>query len=71
MDPDDFFPTRTDHKREALKVCANCIVKRPCLDDALATDGDIPQSIRGGMYANDRKKLLIKMRKNQRQEKTG
>jgi hypothetical protein len=69
-DPEMFYPTRGGANRrtkEALALCASCIVREKCLEEALAYEsGEIPtdqaraeaHGVRGGMTEKARRGLL-------------
>lgn len=49
MDPDLFFPERGESTAEAKAVCRACLVRTPCLDEALAEDPGRDRGIWGGL----------------------
>jgi WhiB family redox-sensing transcriptional regulator len=58
-DPDLFFPVSStgfslEQTAQAKSVCAACIVRRQCLDYALATEE--PHGVWGGMTGEERKR---------------
>lgn len=59
-DPELFFPEKgqSDKTRAAKRVCAGCPVRRACLAEALAEEGDLAAShrhgVRGGCSPCDR-----------------
>lgn len=79
-DPAMFHPDRAGTNRrtkEALALCAECIVRERCLEDALAFElGDVgaedvrPEvyGIRGGMTQKDRRRLVQRLQ-TERQDK--
>lgn len=60
MNPDVFFPPRGTPTADARDVCKRCLVRRDCLEDALAA-GDIP-GIWGGRSARQRRMILRQRR---------
>ncbi|MBL1073826.1 WhiB family transcriptional regulator [Nocardia sp. 2] len=51
-DPDAFFPDRGESTRAAKRICAQCDVRRQCLDYALAHDHRF--GIWGGLTPRER-----------------
>jgi WhiB family transcriptional regulator, redox-sensing transcriptional regulator len=60
-DPALFFATDEEHRREALRLCAACPVRRECLEHALAT-GE-PYGIWGGADEHERRRLARQHRR--------
>lgn len=50
-DPDLFFPEKgqSGQAREAKRICLGCPVRRLCLTEALAEEGDLSASHRHGV----------------------
>lgn len=50
--PEMFFPEKGESAtaRAAVAICLGCPVRRPCLAEALAIEGDAPGSLRHGVY---------------------
>ncbi|MFD6421064.1 WhiB family transcriptional regulator [Streptomyces sp. NPDC060198] len=50
-DPEIFFPEKGhgDVARAAKRICVGCPVRRACLAEALATEGDLTASSRHGV----------------------
>jgi WhiB family transcriptional regulator, redox-sensing transcriptional regulator len=69
MDPDLFFPVstagRSAHQvRRAKAVCATCLVRLPCLQEALATEQ--AYGVWGGLSEEERWPIIQKQRGNGR-----
>jgi WhiB family redox-sensing transcriptional regulator len=58
-----FFPKRGQSTWRAKKICADCMVKDECLEDAIIRRE--PAGIRGGMSTRERQVLIRERRKNQ------
>ncbi len=54
-DPEAFFPEKGGSTREAKRICADCPVKEPCLDYALANDERF--GIWGGLSERERRRV--------------
>lgn len=54
---DVFFPTRGQPVTPALNICNRCPVTQPCLELALAADGDCDKGIFGGTTAKRRRQI--------------
>ncbi|MFE9853580.1 MULTISPECIES: WhiB family transcriptional regulator [Streptomyces] len=48
-DPELFFPERGESGRAAKQICAGCPVRRPCLAEALAAEGNACADNRHGV----------------------
>jgi Transcription factor WhiB len=53
-DPEIFFPLKGAPGHEAKRICAQCPVRLPCLEEALARD--LTWGIWGGLTPRERKK---------------
>lgn len=53
----DFFPERGRSCGRAREICADCPVRRECLDDALA-QGPWVAGIRGGFTEGERRRMI-------------
>lgn len=53
VDPELFFARALSEARPAIKVCARCPVKEPCLDYAIAHD--IDHGVWGGLTERQRR----------------
>lgn len=51
-----FFPDKGGSTRDAKRICADCPVRRQCLEYALAMDEN-PVGIWGGTSTRDRRKM--------------
>ncbi|MHB8439687.1 MAG: WhiB family transcriptional regulator [Acidimicrobiales bacterium] len=60
MDPAIFFPSDGLGVQAAQRVCAECPVKEPCLEYALANHVD--HGVWGGTSERERRRLLRKRR---------
>lgn len=56
VDPEIFYPEKGGSTKEAKRVCGECAVAGLCLSDAL--DRKEMHGIRGGLSAEERKKLI-------------
>lgn len=54
-DPEAFFPEKGTSTRDAKKVCAGCVVRLECLDDALRSSDRF--GVWGGLSERERRKL--------------
>ncbi len=54
-DPEAFFPEKGGSTREAKRICAECPVKEPCLEYALANDERF--GIWGGLSERERRRV--------------
>ena len=59
VDPELFFPMPGANGRAAIRICAECAVREPCLDYALT----VPEryGIYGGVSEKDRRALRRRM----------
>ncbi|MGW2837348.1 WhiB family transcriptional regulator [Streptomyces sp. NPDC001493] len=48
-DPEIFFPERGESPRAAKEICSGCPVRRACLAEALAVEGDVASTSRHGV----------------------
>lgn len=60
MDPERFFPRKSDEQKETIKFCLGCPVRLDCLKYALDTPVDY--GIWGGTTQEERKQLRRKRR---------
>jgi WhiB family redox-sensing transcriptional regulator len=56
IDPDLFFPALGGDPVRAKAVCAGCVVRQQCLDDAL--ERDEWSGVWGGLTAVERRRLV-------------
>ena len=61
---DMFFPETTDTSatRAAKRICADCLVRAECLNEALQADTN-PPGVLGGTSKGDRRRIRAAMRK--------
>ncbi len=62
LDPEIFYPASEEEAEEAKAICAQCPVRQPCLEHALADrerDG-----VWGGRTERERRRLLRQRRKS-------
>ncbi|PZS22416.1 MAG: WhiB family transcriptional regulator [Acidimicrobiales bacterium] len=62
LDPDIFYPVTDEEADEAKAICAECPVRQPCLEHALANrehDG-----VWGGATERERRRLVRQRRKS-------
>lgn len=66
---DVFFPDVGGQKTalEAARICANCDVRKQCLD--FAVRGDIREGVWGGTTPNARRKIRRQLRKDEQRAK--
>jgi WhiB family redox-sensing transcriptional regulator len=57
VDPELFFPAPGQQGTGAKRICSRCPVRAPCLADALAVPADDDHGVRGGMNAQERRRL--------------
>jgi WhiB family transcriptional regulator, redox-sensing transcriptional regulator len=62
MDPALFFPSDGIGVQAAQRVCAECVVKSPCLEYALVNK--IDEGVWGGASERHRKRLLSQHRRH-------
>lgn len=53
----NFFPKAGESPKEALAVCAECPVQRPCLDEALKLAYHDDHGVRAGTTAKERDRM--------------
>ena len=51
-----FFPNRGESTRQAKEICEGCLVKKPCLDDAVMRKE--PAGVRGGLSTKARRSII-------------
>ena len=66
-DPDLFFPERGESAEPARQVCAQCPVREPCLDYAIANT--IVHGIWGGLSERERRALRVRSLRASRRER--
>jgi WhiB family redox-sensing transcriptional regulator len=62
VDPDIFYPVSDEEAEEAKTICAECAVRQPCLEYALANrerDG-----VWGGATERERRRIIRQRRKS-------
>jgi WhiB family redox-sensing transcriptional regulator len=62
VDPDIFYPVSDEEAEEAKAICAECAVRQPCLEYALANrerDG-----VWGGATERERRRIIRQRRKS-------
>jgi WhiB family redox-sensing transcriptional regulator len=59
--PDTFFPESGSRGRAALRICAGCLVKKDCLEYALANH--IAHGIWGGASERERQRIAAARRR--------
>ena len=62
VDPDVFYPVSDEEAEEAKDICAECSVRQPCLEYALANrerDG-----VWGGATERERRRIIRQRRKS-------
>jgi WhiB family transcriptional regulator, redox-sensing transcriptional regulator len=57
VDPELFFPAPGQQGTRAKRICSRCPVRAVCLDEALAVPADDDHGVRGGMNAQERRRL--------------
>lgn len=67
-DREAFFPGKCGNGAAAKLICSTCPVRAACLEDAIQS-GDTYAGIRGGMAAEDRRRLCA-ARQRQRVDRT-
>ena len=61
LDPDIFYPAPDDVAMEAKAVCAQCVVRQPCLEYALNKREH--EGVWGGATEKERRRILRQRRK--------
>lgn len=61
MPHERFFPKRGESTRKAKEICAECVVKNDCLEDAIRRRE--PAGIRGGLSTRERQTVIKERRK--------
>lgn len=57
MPAEMFFPERGGDGESARAICAGCVVRQQCLDDALDHETTYRFGIVGGLSANERRRF--------------
>ncbi|MEA2828391.1 MAG: WhiB family transcriptional regulator, redox-sensing transcriptional regulator [Actinomycetota bacterium] len=61
LEPDIFYPVADDGAQEAKAVCAQCVVRQPCLEYALNQREH--EGVWGGATEKERRRILRQRRK--------
>jgi WhiB family transcriptional regulator, redox-sensing transcriptional regulator len=61
IDPEVFYPTSDEEADEAKRICAQCPVREPCLEYALAHRER--EGVWGGATERERRRLIRQRRK--------